>query len=281
MYGTTQTSDGFVSYASRQNAITANRPQLSLIYGHTPPEVSITSPVDGAIISKSGQVTLTADAVATDGAMTSVAFYDGATLLGTDTSAPFSINPFLTGGPHFLKAIATDANNLSRTSLITRIDVAYPPVANASTLTTPQAVPVDIDLNTLASDVETPLSSLTLQLGSATNGTVVMLADGHTARFTPAPGYGGPATFTYSVTDTTRDERTLLNYAFQNSDVTDSSSQDRDATLTVQGTGAGTFRQRLAAHRLHQEPRPHRKQHRRCRQTGSPAHHRPSRSRNG
>ena len=210
VYGTTQTSDGFVSYASRQNATTANRPQLSLTYGHTPPEVSITTPVDGAVITRADNVTITADAVATDGAVTSVAFYDGATLLGTDTSAPFSINPFLTGGPHFLKAIATDANGLSRTSLITRIDVAYPPVANASTLTTPQAVPVDIDLNTLVSDVETPLSSLTLQLGTATNGTVVMLADGHTARFTPAPGYGGPATFTYSVTDTTRDERTLL-----------------------------------------------------------------------
>ena len=31
------------------------------------------------------QVTITADAIATDGAVTSVAFYDGATLLGTDT----------------------------------------------------------------------------------------------------------------------------------------------------------------------------------------------------
>ena len=146
VYATTQTSNGFVTYGSQENSTAANRPQLSLTYGHTPPEVSITTPADGAVITRADNVTITADAIATDGAVTSVAFYDGATLLGTDTSAPFSINPFLTGGPHFLKAIATDANGLSRTSLITRIDVAYPPVANASTLTTPQAVPVDIDL---------------------------------------------------------------------------------------------------------------------------------------
>ncbi|MBL9113580.1 MAG: cadherin-like domain-containing protein, partial [Verrucomicrobiaceae bacterium] len=196
---------------------------------------------DGAVISRAGNVTLTADAIATDGAITSVAFYDGATLLGTDTSLPYSITPPLSGGPHYLKAIATDANGLSRTSFVNRVDVAYPPTANAASLSTPQAAPIDIDLHTLISDVETPLTSLKLALGSASNGTVVMLPDGHTARFTPAAGYSGPASFSYTVTDTTRDERTVLNYAFQSSDVTDSSGQGRDGTLNVQGTGTSSF----------------------------------------
>ena len=114
-------------------------------------------------------------------------------------------------------------------------------MANGSTVSTPQVRPIDIDLQTLVSDVETPPASLKLQPELATNGTVALLADGRTARFTPAAGYSGPASFTYTVTDTTRDERTLLNYAFQNSDVTDSSGQGRDATLDVQGTGAATF----------------------------------------
>ena len=241
VYGTTQTSDGYVTYGTKENTTASNRPQLALSYGHTPPEVSLASPADGAIISRAGNVTLTADAIATDGAITSVAFYDGTTLLGNATSLPYSITPSLSGGPHYLKAIATDANGLSRTSLVNRVDVAYPPTANAAALSTPQAAPVDIDLHTLISDAETPLSDLKLTLGAATNGTVTMLPDGHTARFTPTPGYSGPASFSYTVTDTTRDDRTLLNYAFQNSDVTDSSGQSRDATLNVQGTGTSTF----------------------------------------
>ena len=241
VYATTETADGFVSYASRQNATTANRPQLSLTYGHTPPEVSLASPSDGAVISRAGDVTVTADAIATDGAITSVAFYDGATLLGTDSTLPYSITPSLSGGPHYLKVIATDANGLSRTSFTNRVDVAYPPVANPSTFSTPQAAPIDIDLRTLINDVETPLTSLKLKLGTASNGTVTMLPDGHTARFSPTAGYSGPASFSYTVTDTTRDDRTLLNYNFQVSDVSDSTGQGRDATLNVQGTGAGSL----------------------------------------
>lgn len=241
VYGSTQTSDGFVTYGTKENGTAGNRPQLVLAYGHTPPDVSITTPADGAVISRAGNVTLTADAIATDGAITSVAFYDGVTLLGTDTSFPYSITPSLSGGPHYLKAIATDANGLSRTSFIHRVDVAYPPVANASTVNTPQSTFIDIDLQPLVSDVETPLASLKLQPGTGTNGTVTLLADGRTVRFTPTPGYSGLASFIYTVTDTTRDERTVLNYAFQNDDVTDSSGQGRDATLNVQGTGAATF----------------------------------------
>ncbi|NQX01185.1 DNRLRE domain-containing protein, partial [bacterium] len=241
VHATTETSNGIVNYGSRENATATNRPQLTLIYGHTPPEVSLSSPADGAVISRAGTVTLTADAVATDGVVTSLAFYDGATLLGTASSFPYSIAVSLSGGPHDLNAIATDANGLSRASLVNHIEVSYPPVANAVTLTTRKDRSVDIDLKTLVSDVETPLASLKLQLGPATNGAVTMLPDGRTARFTPAAGYSGPASFSYTVIDTTRDDRTLLNYAFQNSGVTDSSGQGRDATLTVQGSGAANY----------------------------------------
>ena len=242
VFATTETSNGIVNYGTKENSTAANRPQLSLVYGRTPPEVSIATPADGAVITHAGSTTITAEAIATDGPITNVAFYDGATLLATDTSAPYSITPSLVGGPHFLKAVATAASGLSRTSFTTRVDVAYPPLANARTLSTPKATPIDIDLYTLVSDVETPLSSLKLQLGTATNGTVTMLADGHTARFTPGVGYSGPASFTYTVTDTTRDDHTLLNYTFQNSDVTDSSGLGRDAIITLGGTtGAATY----------------------------------------
>ena len=242
VFATTETSNGIVTYGTKENSTVANRPQLSLVYVRTPPEVSIATPADGAVITHAGSTTtITADVVATDGSITSVAFYDGATLLGTDLTPPYSFTQSLTGGPHYLKAVATAANGLTRTSFTNRVDVSYPPVANPSTLNAIKSTPIDIDLQALISDVETPLSSLKLQLGTATNGTVAMLPDGRTARFTPATGYSGPASFTYTVTDTTRDDHTLLNYTFQNSDMTDGSGLGRDATLNVQGTGAATY----------------------------------------
>lgn len=238
VYATTETSNGIVNYGSREHATPENRPQLTLVYGHTPPEISLITPADGALVSHANAVTLTAETVATDGAITTVEFYDGTTLLGTDPSYPYSITVPLAGGTHDLRAIATDANGLSHASFVNRVDVSHPPVANAAALTTPKATPIEIDLGTLVSDVETPPADLKILLGPAANGSVTLLPDGRTARFTPAAGYSGPASFSYTVIDTTRDDRTLLNYAFQDSDATDSSGQGRDATLKVQGTGA-------------------------------------------
>jgi hyaluronate lyase len=241
LQATTQTGDGYVTYASRENGTTANRPQLLLRLGHTPPDVAISSPADGELLSKSGLVTITADAVATDGAITSVAFYDGANLLGTDTTAPYSIDATLGGGPHSLTAVATDSNDLSKTSLVSRIDVPFAPVANPGSLATQPGVAIDIDLRTLVSDVETPLASLRFEPGAATHGSVVLLPDAHTARFTPAANYIGPATFAFTVVDSTRDSRTLFHYDFQNSTPADTSGQGRDATLNIQGTGSFAY----------------------------------------
>ncbi|HEX8698891.1 MAG TPA: kelch repeat-containing protein [Myxococcaceae bacterium] len=56
---------------------------------YTPPAVTLTAPVAGATVS--GNVTLTA--TATDNVrVTLVEFYEGSTLLGTDTSWPYSLN---------------------------------------------------------------------------------------------------------------------------------------------------------------------------------------------
>ncbi len=117
---------GTVSYASRENSVAANRPQLILTFDFLPPEVAITSPADGALIAGAGALTITADAQPTDGAITSVAFYDGTTLLGTATNAPYQVTANFGSGTHFLTAVATDTNGLSKTSLVTRIDVALP-----------------------------------------------------------------------------------------------------------------------------------------------------------
>ncbi len=76
------------------------------------------------------------------------------------------------------------------------------PIADTTTLNTNEDTAVEIDLRTLVEDLETPDNDLIFNVGNAVNGSVELLPDGHTARFTPAADYNGPATFDYDVTDT-------------------------------------------------------------------------------
>ena len=132
VHAITETSNGIVNYGSRENATAANRPQLNVFYGHTPPEVAITSPSDGDLVNHTGTITITADAVPTDGAVNSVSFYHGATLIGTDPTAPYSITTTLADGTYLLTAVATDSNLLSRTSLVHTIEVSRLPFVPAA-----------------------------------------------------------------------------------------------------------------------------------------------------
>jgi len=78
-------------------------------------------------------VTLTANASDSDGSIASVAFYAGSTLLGTDTSAPFSYTwSSVANGSFSLTAVATDNQGGTTTSMAVPITVADP---SASTVT--------------------------------------------------------------------------------------------------------------------------------------------------
>ena len=106
---------------------------------------------------------------------------------------------------------------------------------------------LDIDLAGLASDAETPADGLTFGVSNPSNGTVTLLSDGHTARFTPTTNYFGPASFRCTATDQGPDSRWLLYYNFEPPDaaddksVTDLSPNRLPGTLEEYGTGAGAF----------------------------------------
>jgi autotransporter-associated beta strand protein len=106
---------------------------------------------------------------------------------------------------------------------------------------------VDIDLRNFVTDDTTPASQMRFAVSGAVNGTVVLLADGHTARFTPTPGYSGVPTFQFTATDTTPDARAVLTYDFElpdpsdPSDLSDASGQGRTGTLDAVGTGAAAL----------------------------------------
>lgn len=124
------------------------------------------------------------------------------------------------------------------------IDVNDAPVARAGRVYTLKGAAAEIDLHTLVTDLETVPSGWLFSVAGASGGTVTLLADGHTARFTPGAAFTGNAAFTFTVTDTCVPPATLLHYGFEPPDsavdaqVSDTSGNGRDGTLTALGTGA-------------------------------------------
>lgn len=98
-----------------------------------PPTVSITSPLNGATVSGIVEITATST---DDFGVVQVNFYVGATLIGTDTTTPYSVSWDSTGvidGTYTLTATAIDtASQSSSNSISVLVDnVNNPPIANA------------------------------------------------------------------------------------------------------------------------------------------------------
>ena len=88
------------------------------------PTVSITSPTEGASFSAPASITINATAADADGTVTQVDFYNGATLLGTDNSSPYSYTwTGVAAGSYSLTAKATDNSSLTTTSTAVNIVV--------------------------------------------------------------------------------------------------------------------------------------------------------------
>ncbi|MEY3897119.1 MAG: hypothetical protein RLZZ214_2640 [Verrucomicrobiota bacterium] len=119
------------------------------------------------------------------------------------------------------------------------------PVALNGVATNTGEDPVDIDLRTYVTDDATPGSQLRFSVSNPEYGTVTLLADGHTARFTPNPGYTGVPTFDYTATDVAEIADTLLAYDFDAPDTAsaniapDVSGNGRDGTIDF--AAAGTY----------------------------------------
>ncbi|MDA3882083.1 MAG: pectinesterase family protein [Bacteroidales bacterium] len=81
------------------------------------PVVTITSPVNNASFETGTNITITASAIASDGTISKVEFYNGSTKLGEATAAPYSFtwNNVLVGS-YTITAVATDNDDLQTTS---------------------------------------------------------------------------------------------------------------------------------------------------------------------
>jgi regulation of enolase protein 1 (concanavalin A-like superfamily) len=100
------------------------------------PTVSLTSPAAGLAGTAPATITLSATATDADGAVAQVVFRQGTTVIGTDTTAPYSITwSGVAAGSYSLTAVATDDDGASTATLPLAITVAPPSTLPAPWLT--------------------------------------------------------------------------------------------------------------------------------------------------
>ncbi|MFF7266269.1 glycoside hydrolase family 48 protein [Streptomyces sp. NPDC008159] len=153
---------------------------------HQPPITVLTSPTAGATYSRGDAVPLSATAAAADGATISkVEFYDDTTLLGTDTSAPYTLSASdLTVGSHSLLAKAYDSLGASADSAPVGITVASGPtvVASATQLGVQQGKTASYDVRLSTQ----PSANVTVTTARTSGNTGLSVTGGASLTFTPS-----------------------------------------------------------------------------------------------
>jgi regulation of enolase protein 1 (concanavalin A-like superfamily) len=88
------------------------------------PTVGLSSPSSGATFAAPATIAIAASAADPDGTVARVEFYSGSTLLGTDTTSPYSFSwANVAAGSYTLKAIAYDNTGASTTSATVSVTV--------------------------------------------------------------------------------------------------------------------------------------------------------------
>jgi hypothetical protein len=110
-----------LAVSSHEEAVTvrARFDQVSIAAppANQPPNVSLTAPANGATFTAPATVTLSADASDADGSVTRVDFYHESTLIGSDTTSPYTVTwGNAPQGTYSLTAIATDSGGATATS---------------------------------------------------------------------------------------------------------------------------------------------------------------------
>ena len=185
---------------------------------NTPPTVALTAPLTGATFTAPATISLTATASDPDGTVSKVEFYNGATLLGTALSAPYSYNwTNIAAGTYTLTARAYD--NLGATTTSTAATVTVSPLNQPPTvaLTAPLTgatftAPATISLTATASDPDGTVSKVEFYNGATLLGTALS------------------APFSYNWTNIAAGTYTLTARAYDNLGATTTSTA---ATVTV------------------------------------------------
>jgi Bacterial Ig domain/Carboxypeptidase regulatory-like domain/IPT/TIG domain/Beta-propeller repeat/Bacterial TSP3 repeat len=169
-------SNNHITMHSRE--ATANKPQLLITTSNTDnaaPTVSLAT--NGVSFVAPANITVSANAVDADGTISRVDFFAGTSLIGTDTTAPYSIawNSVAAGG-YSLTAVATDNSGASSTSSAVNISVNPANSLPQVSLTAPGggvSFPAggNISLAATASDVDGSITKVDFFAGALLVGT--------------------------------------------------------------------------------------------------------------
>ena len=168
------------------------------------PSVSLTSPAPGASFTAPANVTLTASASDTDGTVARVEFYRGTTLIGSDTTSPYSaVWTGAAAGSYTLTALAVDNGGATRTSTAVGVTVTSAPNQLPTvSITSPIAGqsftgPASLTITAAASDTDGTIAGVDFYVGT------VPIATDTTSPYSAA--WTNVAAGSYSLTAVARD----------------------------------------------------------------------------
>src|SRR5207248_7165648 len=175
-YAATWSSVGAGNYVltakatDNRGAVTTSSPVSVSVNANSLPTVSLTSPASGTSYLSPATIALAASANDADGTITRVDFYQGATLIGSSTSPPYSFSwNNVAAGNYTLTARATDNQGAVTTSAPITVSVAGPSLSITSPI---DNAAIDGDWITVSGAIQAPLNS-----GVTVNG-VVAAVDG-------------------------------------------------------------------------------------------------------
>jgi hypothetical protein len=149
---------------------------VTVSQANQPPAVSLTAPANGASYTAPASITISANASDPENQLTRVDFYNGSTLLGSDTTAPYSFSwSNVAAGTYSLSAIARDAAGLTKQSTAVSVTVSpanRPPTVSLTSPTSGASfvAPASITISANASDPENQLTRVDFYNGSTLLG---------------------------------------------------------------------------------------------------------------
>ena len=163
---------------------------------NNPPTVSLTSPNAGQNFTAPATVPIAATAADSDGTIAKVDFYQGDTLLGTDTSAPYTYNwQNVPAGNYSITARATDDGG--ETTVSSPVGITVTSDSSPALLVSPLslAVPEDGDASFTVQLSAEPTGNVTVTTERVSGDTDLTVGSGATRTFTPS-NWNTPQTVT-------------------------------------------------------------------------------------